>query len=213
MFLDSDLSGVSHCNQLLPKLRRANGMLAKTRYHLSRKDIISVYYSIFSSIQNYGSQIWGLLSNPALQKIDRLQKAAVRIITFADHDAHTAPIFRELRILKFHDYIKLQNILFVYDFKKGNLPLSFRQFFDHCMDSRALTRAELNSATEFVHAAGYNQVKYGRKSITHTSVALWNHFARHVFPEVDLISLPRNKIKLLVTNHLLNHYENISDED
>ena len=213
VFLDSDLSGVSHCNKLLPKLRRANGMLAKTRYHLSRKDIISVYYSIFSSIQNYGSQIWGLLSNPALQKIDRLQKAAVRIITFADHDAHTAPIFRELRILKFHDYIKLQNILFVYDFKKGNLPLSFRQFFDHCMDSRALTRAELNSATEFVHAAGYNQVKYGRKSITHTSVALWNHFARHVFPEVDLISLPRNKIKLLVTNHLHNHYENISDED
>ena len=213
VFLDSDLSGISHCNQLLPKLRRANGMLAKTRYHLLKKDLISLYYSIFSSILNYGSQIWGLLSNPALHKIDRLQKSAVRIITFSDYDAHTATIFRELRILKFHDYIKLQNILFVYDFKKGSLPSSFRNFFDHSMDIRALTRAELNSATEFVNATGYNQVKYGRKSITHTSVALWNHFARLVFPDIDLIALSRNQIKHLVTNHFLDNYTDIADDD
>ena len=101
-------------------------MLAKIRHHLADpKYLLSLYYSLFSSTQTYGSQIWGLLSNYKLKKVERAQKAAVRIITFADHYAHTAPIFQELKILRLQDHIKLQHILLVYDFKNKNLPNGF----------------------------------------------------------------------------------------
>ncbi len=104
--LDDDLSGLAHCNQLLPKLRRANGMLAKARHQLAdKKYLLPLYHSIFASVQNYGAQVWGLLSNPQIKKIERAQKAALRIIIFSDFNAHCNPIFQELNILKFQDFI------------------------------------------------------------------------------------------------------------
>ena len=94
IYLDSDLSGRTHCIEILPKLRRGNGMLAKARHYISqRKELISIYYSMFSSILIYASQVWGLLDNPALGKIQRAQKAAIRITTFPDFRAHASPIF------------------------------------------------------------------------------------------------------------------------
>lgn len=125
VFIDHDLSGITHCNQLLPKLRRANGMLSKARYYIPKKELISLYYTIFSSILTYGSQVWGLLDNPTFRKIERTQKAAVRIITFAEFKAHSLPIFQELKILKIREQIELQHILLIYDYRKGNLPSSF----------------------------------------------------------------------------------------
>ena len=88
-------------------------MLAKAIHHLADpKDLLPLYHSIFASIQNYGAQVWGLLSNPKIKQIERAQKAALRIITFSDIMAHSGPIFQELKILKFQDFIQLQHILF-----------------------------------------------------------------------------------------------------
>ena len=42
-------------------------------------------------------------------------------------------------------------------------------------------------------ATNYNKIKYGRKSITPTSLNIWNQFAKHVFPNVDLTALSREK--------------------
>ena len=112
---------------LLPKLRRANGILAKARHYIctnhnntsldsslfslegsenirmpivKNKTLVSLYYAIFNSILTYGCQTWGLLKSPSFQKIVRLQKAALRIITFSNFGQHTSSIFKELRILK-----------------------------------------------------------------------------------------------------------------
>ncbi len=82
-----------------------------------------MYHSLFASIQNYGAQVWGLLGNWKIKTVERVQKAAVRIITFADFYAHTNQIFQELRILKFQDNIKLQHIFLVHDFKDKKLPV------------------------------------------------------------------------------------------
>ena len=49
-----------------------------------------------------------------IDKISIIQKNAVRIITFAEFNAHTDPIFKKLRILKIKDHITLQNCLLVY---------------------------------------------------------------------------------------------------
>ncbi len=146
--LDDDLSGTTHCEKLLSRLRRANGMLAKVRYHVADpKYILTMYHSLFASIQNYGAQVWGLLGNSKIKKVERAQKAALRIITFADFYAHTNPIFQELRILKFQDNIKLQHILLVHDFKNKKLPSSFSDFFIDNANS-IHTRAESQAATE-----------------------------------------------------------------
>ena len=50
-------------------------MLAKARHHIADpKDLLSLYRSLFSSIQTFGAQIWGLINNYKLKKIERAKK-------------------------------------------------------------------------------------------------------------------------------------------
>ena len=66
---------------------------------------------------------YGLIS--VTEKNSRLQKAAMRIMTFSEFKAHSGPLFKQLKILKFSDSIAFNNCLFVHDYFNNDLPLSF----------------------------------------------------------------------------------------
>jgi hypothetical protein len=104
-------------------------MLAKARHYLPTKQILSLYYATFASHLNYGCQIWSQHPNTFLKKIEILQKNAMRIISFSEFKAHTSPIFKTLKILKFKDQIVLFNCLFVHDQLHNLLPASFNDYF------------------------------------------------------------------------------------
>ena len=52
-------------------------------------------------------------------------KKAVRLINFANYQEHTDPIFKELKILKVMDIIKMRNVLFVHNILNLNVPKHF----------------------------------------------------------------------------------------
>ena len=88
IYLDPTLSGKHHRDILITKLNRANGMLCKARHYISKHELKSLYYAIFSSHMSYGCQIWG---QTTMEKIFNLQKKAIRIISFTDFDSHSSP--------------------------------------------------------------------------------------------------------------------------
>ena len=50
--LNQFLKWDDHFSNLLPKLSRANGMLAKIRHYVCHETLINVYYAIFNSHLN-----------------------------------------------------------------------------------------------------------------------------------------------------------------
>ena len=92
IYLDSTLSGHSHCEILTKKLKRANGMLSKIRHYVPTSELRSIYYAIFSSHMTYGSQVWGQAITTHTEKIFKLQNRALRIIDFPDFRADVDPI-------------------------------------------------------------------------------------------------------------------------
>ena len=200
---------------ILSILRWSNGLLSKARHQIvcqddiksghiiNNKTLISLYYSVFNSVLTYGCQTWGLLNNTSLQKVIRLQKSAMRIISFSNFQDHTNPIFEKLKILKFEDYLTLQNVLFVHDFIHEKLPCSFENFFIKKKDCNIKTRA---ATIGEITAPKYNQVKYGRKSLTHTCVFAWNKFSHLFFCDTDITSLSRNQLKKKITKFFLDQY-------
>ena len=52
-------------------------------------ELRNIYHAIFSSHILYGSQIWSAKLIPVTDKITRLQKAAMRIMTFSEFRAHS----------------------------------------------------------------------------------------------------------------------------
>ena len=92
IYLDSTLSGHSHCENLTKKLKRANGMLSKIRHYVPATELRSIYYAIFSSHMVYGSQVWGQSITTHTEKVFKLQNRAIRIISFADFRADVQTI-------------------------------------------------------------------------------------------------------------------------
>ena len=74
VYLDENLSGESHCEELIKKLNRANGMLAKANQFVPLNELKNVYHAIFSSHLMYGCQIWTQKLLSVTDKMSILQK-------------------------------------------------------------------------------------------------------------------------------------------
>ena len=88
-------------------------MPCKLRRYTNEATIKSIYYAIFHSNLSYVCTAWGQNLNPK-HRINLLQKKAIRIISFAQYDAHTLPIFTKLNIIRFSDLISLCKCLLIY---------------------------------------------------------------------------------------------------
>ena len=97
-------------------------MLAKARHFVPEQHLKNIYHAIFASHLMYGAQVWTPKLISVKKCISRLQKSAMRTITFSEFKAHHEPLCKKLNILKFVDSIELSNCLFVYDFLNKNLP-------------------------------------------------------------------------------------------
>ena len=58
-----------------------------------------------------------------------VQNKGLRILNFKGPLEHSSPLYKNSKILKLTDLIKLNNILFVYDQINNNLPNAFENDF------------------------------------------------------------------------------------
>ena len=72
----------------------------------------------------YCSAIWSGANKTCLNSLEIAQKRIMRIITYRSYNDHTAPIFKELHLLKLPDIMFLHTSIFVYKSINGLIPLS-----------------------------------------------------------------------------------------
>ena len=129
IYLDDKLSWNYHINELCIKLARNIGVLYRLQF-LPQKILKLLYYSLVSSHLNYCNTIWGFTSNNNLDRILKLQKRAIRIITHSNFLSHSKPLFRQLEILPIHDMLSLNMAAFMFSlYNNAPLPMSFKEHF------------------------------------------------------------------------------------
>ena len=74
----------------------------------------------------YCNLAWGGTYKANLQRIVILQKRALRIV---NNSTNTSPIFKELKLLKFHDIHSFQLGFFIFSLKNSILPSKFNNLF------------------------------------------------------------------------------------
>ena len=67
---------------------------------------------------NYCLTIWGF----QCERINKLQKKAIRIITRSKYNEHTSPLFKTMTLLTVKDMQALQELKFYYKFIHNKLP-------------------------------------------------------------------------------------------
>ena len=73
--------------------------------------------------------IWGNPNNAMTNKTFLLQKKAIRAINKANYNAHTDPLFKQNKLLKFTDLFTLEAMRFFVKLKTHKLPISFNGIF------------------------------------------------------------------------------------
>ena len=202
VYIDVNLSGKFHCKILHPKLSRACGMLSKARHYVPEKELVSLYYAIFSSHLTYGCQAWSLNLNPQLKKIITLQKRAIRTIKFAEFDAPSSPLFKNLKVLKIQDFVKLQNCLFVHDYLNNTLPCCF----DNHFQTLAAVHGKLTKASELgcLYVPHSRTTKFGLKSFSRICIDTWNFLTLRL--DTNLKDLSRPKLKKRLFDFFIDSY-------
>ena len=129
LIMDDRLTWKYHISELTKKLNKSIGIIFKIKKLCSQRILMSLYFSLVHSYLNYGACVWGNAAEIHLNKVRILQKKIIRIIANAEYCDHSSPLFKELKILKFDDILKMQLACLMFDFDQGNLPECFNYFF------------------------------------------------------------------------------------
>ena len=154
----------------------------------------------------YASQVWGQKDNIHVNKIIKLQKKAMRIITFSNFRAHCSPLFKSKQILKFTDQIKLDNCLFVHAFFNKKLPKSFTQFFKTLNSTYPNNLITRNSSKGVLYVPTTRTVTHGSNSFKIRAACSWNYFINVFNSEPSLYILSTSHLKNKIKSHHLGMY-------
>ena len=119
--LDKHLNWNAHTNKLFGKISRNTGILNKIKLFLPSRILKTIYSSLILCQLNYGILVWG----QNYKRMFKLQKRVMRIITCSKYNAHSEPLFKELKLLKLEDIRKLQELKFYYKLVHRQLPSYF----------------------------------------------------------------------------------------
>ena len=129
-----------------------------------------------------------------------LQKRAVRIISFAEREVPSGPIFAELKLLKFFDLVQFLNIVLIHNILNEQIPIDVHNTF--CLErysgsdiTRGLPRGTIK--TPFVKTK-----RYGDCSVKCQAIRRWNTFQQS-FLSLNLADYDLTKFKDYITTYNL----------
>ena len=203
LIMDSRLTWKYHINELRKKLSKSIGIIYKMKNLAPLRVLNSLYYALFHSHLNYGICVWGNASEKLLQPIFMLQKKVIRMISNADYQDNTGPLFVKLSILKLEDIFKQQVGSLMWDCENNKLPSCLSFFFKkvkgvHNYSTRCATSNKLCTDNR------YNTTTHGSTMFKNYGSKLWNSICDLKFYEANISkSTFRKKYK----NYLIDFYK------
>ena len=185
----------------------------KIRSFVNRNILLNLYYALVYPHLLYAIQIWGCAFDCNINKIDILQRKAIRmLLTFNDHIySHLGPsidvssLFKELELLKVKEIFELRLGQFIFDCLNGQSPIQFNNWFILNVDiHNHASRGNYNianygderSKTTNLFRLGGRTLYYGLKSIKSYGPKIWNEYPH---------CIRNNKSKKMFSNSLKTH--------
>ena len=170
---------------------------------LNSEILRSTYFAIFQSHLNYVCIAWGLTRLPQ-QKVSIVQKKkALRIMNFVPFNAHTTPLFKSCNILKFTDIINIESCIFISNsFSRDSFSI-FNVNFKLVSTTHSYNTRSARNGLLFVPS--YNTVRFGRKSIIHSTTLTWNYL-QDKLTEYNFLCLTPKSLKILLVKFFISEY-------
>ena len=111
IFVDDELTWNKHVSNLINKLMINKNLLSLSRNLLNKSTLRSIYYAHIFSHLHYGISTWGsMIAKANCDNLYKLQKYCIRVVGKLPRNANTDRIFKDMKILRFLDIVKLELI-------------------------------------------------------------------------------------------------------
>ena len=160
----------------------------------------TLYYSFVYPYLHYGITAWGDTYDTYLDPLFKLQKRVIRIIFSACRDAHTQPLFKELKILDLSHVYSLNVMMFMFKFNHGLLPDVFGNMF---MLSSAINHERFSRHANLLYSQ-YYRLDIVKQGIRIQGERHWNY----MLDKIDIICSPAT-YKFHLKRFLLNATEDL----
>ena len=171
IYVDSHLNWKIHVHNISKKIKRSIGIFSKVRYYVTLKMLLQLCYSLKYPFLTYGVLLWGNTYTSTLNPLILLQKRVVRIICFAKFDDHSSPLFKNLNLLKFENFVYVTNSLFMYDYYRNVLLDAFTDFFVQVKRKHNYNTRLASKNTYYIPRVRTN---YGKFSLRFQGPKVWN---------------------------------------
>ena len=197
VIIDPHLTFKSHILYIKGKVARGVGILNKCKKYLNASTLVTLYYSFLYPYFNYCNCIWGNTYQSYLTPLIKLQKRAVRIISFADRNAHTEPLFKKLKILDLSKVFVYCVQLFMFKYHHGLVPSIFQKnyVFNHDLHEY-MTRQ-----SDCMHSFGARTTQR-YKTLRFVGIKIYNHFIGKINMDRLFMTYKYHLKKYLVDNDM-----------
>ena len=195
VIINEKLTWESHIKIIKNKISKGLGILLKIRSCVPCRVLINLYYTLVHPHFDYCNIIWAASTTTVVNKLFLLQKKAVRIITNSSWLAHTAPLFKRLKLLTIFDINKLQTACFVFKSVNSDIPSYFVNMFVsnsniHQYNTRQVDKLHLR----------FSRTKTRQNSVAIYGVKIWNDIPEYLRNLRTLNHFKRQYKKQLLLN-------------
>ena len=129
LIIDQHLEWDEHLKMRSSKMASGIYAINSVKNILPTTILKTMYYSKVHPYLTYGLLLWGSTYKRHINKIEIVQKRAIRSVAKVKYNEQTLQLFISLSILKLKDLFNLQMAVFMYEYNMDILPLSLRQCF------------------------------------------------------------------------------------
>ena len=137
-------------------------MLRYAKQYLPLSTVKTMYKSLVEPYFRYCCPVWG---NAVIEKLQKLQNRAAKLVTNSPFDATALPVIRELQWPTVRELIDFESQKMVFRSLKGDAPSYMKDMFTRVNNSiaRSLRNAEVDLRLPLLKSAGAEMLLVPRR--------------------------------------------------
>ena len=189
--LDESLSFESHVSELVSSCYFQIRNIGKIKNRLPSEDLQILVHSVITSKLDYCNVILFGIKQNFMQKLQKVQNTAARLIYKLPKYSSVSHVIRELHWLRVDQRIVYKILLIVYK---------------HCS---GISPGYLNNLLEFANVEirtlklRYYTTKYGQRAFSYVAPRFWNHLPYEIRTKISVDTFKR-KLKHIIFNNKVN---------
>ena len=150
--------------------------ISKIRKHISVRACETLTHAFISSKLAFCNSLLYGLSKSSLQKLQLVQNAAARVLTFSHKHEHISPILRKLHWLLIEQRIQYKILLLTFKILNNCAPSYLTDLLKAYKPTKILRSSGLNLLAK----PSYNLNSYGKRAVSCPAPELWNSLPQNI---------------------------------